>query len=430
MEEDDETISIQHRLRHFDLYEATCSVCLSIYREAVIVCRNGHSLCHECFRQCLQNGVLSYRACCPQCKDKMLIHPIPDRHARSSVRWLFDTIKEVYPFTRGDSVDINVMGYIESLPFDHPNLFPPFVQTTDNGWAEGIVYDLDVLRMEICVQPNVPLDLLEIILKENFPPNTPTTIRIPLNQMVSVLAPQGHRSTSWRHLQWIRQSGTQEFHVCTDTPGRGRLWERAVPLWDRTDEETGGVSLLVGIDRTDRPRDARWISIEDPNLQPGRDVLRCPSGTVDDSPPPLLDEPEDGYVVIDDGNEVDIRETTSFDPDSRGNGGLTPSIEVVDIEMTEFTVEQQDVQGEETPPSLSWINQSSDESPTASSFTPMLTNPPPMISIDPYLERRMRLLSLPYPNPPIAPPIAPPILNSLNSLNGVLSSTYLSSSSF
>lgn len=418
MEDDDETTWIRHRLRHFDVYDATCSVCLSIYRDAVIVCRNGHSLCHECFRQCLQNGILSYRACCPQCKDKMLIHPIPDRHARSSVRWLFDTIKEVYPFTRGDPVDVDIASYIESLPFDHPNLFPPFVQTGGNGWVEGIVYDLDVLRMEICVQPNVPLDLLEMILKNDFPTNTPTTIRIPLHQMVSVIAPRGQKSTSWRHLQWIRQSGTQEFHVCTDVPGRGKMWERAVPLWDRTDEETGGVSLLIGIDRTDRPRDAQWISIEDAGLQPGRDVFHCFSRTIDDDPPPLLEDPDEGYVVIDGGDspvDDDTGDTPSFYPDPRrGTGGLTPPIEVVDVEMTEFVSDGRGRhEGEEALPPLQWVNGSSEESPAES--RPILNNP--LISIDPYLERRMRLLSLPYPNPP---------LNPLNPISPILSSSYSS----
>ena len=63
-----------------DISDLTCSICHDVYKQAVICCKQGHSLCHSCMNAIIRIG----RRICPLCRQD-LIEAIPNLALRTII---------------------------------------------------------------------------------------------------------------------------------------------------------------------------------------------------------------------------------------------------------------------------------------------------------------------------------------------------------
>jgi len=247
---------VDHHLRNFDVYDITCPICMSVFQNPVIVCKNGHSLCSVCHEQCRQNP--GFHLDCPHCKVKMLGDPIVNRVAQCSVTWFFRTLQEVVPYTKDDRVDLNLTKFINHHT-DRPSI-PPFLVSHNNPWVVGIIQDIDTVQLEYVVVPDIRPDLLKGLCINN---NNAYAIRVSFADCNQVLAPYGAYSESWRNLDWINENNISYFYVCPSLS-----WTTGIRLWDRKGE-CNKEWVLLGFESNDGlARDVCWYDLEDTNLHP------------------------------------------------------------------------------------------------------------------------------------------------------------------
>lgn len=265
---------VDHQLRNFDVYDITCPVCMSVFQNPVIVCRNGHSLCSVCYNR---YRVFNVHPDCPHCKVKMLTDPIVNRVAQCSVGWFFRTLHEIVPYSKDERVDLNLTKFINMQVGTTTVEIPPFVITRNDPWVVGVIQDIDVVQLEYIVVPDIRPDLLKSICLNNNNNSNAFALRIPFTDGNHVFAPYGAYSGSWRTLDWIKEHNVSFFYICPQNNDDNYhdtadiQWTTGIYLWDRKCPSTNTEWVLIGFEFQSHDgveRDVCWYDLQDRNIHP------------------------------------------------------------------------------------------------------------------------------------------------------------------
>ena len=228
--------AITTTLRHFDVYDVTCTICMSIYTNPVIVCGNGHTLCKHCNDKYNQN-VHPVDAECPYCKDRMLPVPIPNRSAEYSIRWFNQALREVVPFVVGDRVDFNLGVYQKKNPSPLSDL-PPFVCAQQTDWCSARIHDMDLQHMTYTIVPDLPVDLLKTLSVNCF------QVRVSFADVNPNILTRFHEHTTpWRNIKWLKDNAVYTVFYKSVTAE----WIPGILLWDR--QTATSEDVLIGYHR-------------------------------------------------------------------------------------------------------------------------------------------------------------------------------------
>jgi len=296
---------VDHHLRNFDVYDITCPICMSVFHEPVIVCRNGHSLCSTCYHRCRMNPD------CPQCKIKMLPDPIINRIAKASITWFFRTLQEIVPYTKDERVDFNLSKFMH-LHAEVGSL-PPFMKSGNNPWVSAIVQDIDTVQLEYVIVPDIRPDLLTSIC-----PNRAHSVRVSFIECYQILAPHGAYSECWRTLEWIRQHQINYFYVFHhDENNNTECWTTGLRLWDRA-EPSATESILLGFESQNGfERDVGWYELGDADIYP---TIHIPDTQInmilpiEESDPSTSDNTTDENDSDDNDFEIHLNNTNTNHP--------------------------------------------------------------------------------------------------------------------
>jgi hypothetical protein len=196
----------------------------------------------------------------------MLVHPIPNRLARTAVSWYNKFLEDVLPFKKNDKVDLNLSQYRllgkSSVPIFNKN---------NMDWMPGRIIDIEVNKQMFVVIPDVPWKVVWQIA------STLTPFYVPFDHVHTILSSSETQIPKWRNLTWIfeniRNDETSLFQLyfCSDMDLSPHKWFPVSVKWFFTDNG-GEEHLLIGYD-TDFSRDVQWISLLNENIYLGDPYL-------------------------------------------------------------------------------------------------------------------------------------------------------------
>jgi hypothetical protein len=201
----------------------------------------------------------------------MLVHPIPNRLAKTAVSWYNKFLEDVLPFKKNDKVDLNLSQY---RLLGKPSL-PTFGNHNHNKWMQdwmpGRIIDIEINKQIFVVIPDVPWKVVWQIA------STLTPFYVPFEHVQDILFPQQTKIPKWRNLTWIfenighDETSLFQLYFCADMDLSPHKWFPVSLKWYFTDG-SGEEHLLIGYD-TDFSRDVQWISLLNENIYLGDPYL-------------------------------------------------------------------------------------------------------------------------------------------------------------